>query len=254
MIPKIIHYCWFGGEKPTDVLVYIDGWKKLCPDYEIVEWNEQNFDIMQYSFSRDAYKEKKWAFVSDFVRFVVLEKYGGVYLDTDVELIKNLDFLAEESAYVGFEVHGVAAGIIGCEPHNPIISSIAETYKNTSFYVDSGLNLLTSPDYINNAIEPIGFKRFNEKQVLKGITVYPSDWFYPYNLETFRVFTTENTVAIHHYAGSWLDEKSKCQLEIQRKLKWMPHKRVAIWISVALAELKVNGIKGLYRAIREKKW
>lgn len=255
MIPKIIHYCWFGGEKPDDVAAYIAGWKRLCPDYKIIEWNEHNFDIQKYSYSREAYKEKKWAFVSDLVRFCVLEEYGGVYLDTDVELIKSLDLLEDESAYVGYEVHGVGSAIIACEPHNEIIHCIAETYKKSSFYtVDGKMNLLTSPDYINNEITPRGFVGENRLQKLNQITVFPSEWFYPYNLVSFEILTTQNTVAIHHFAGSWLDEKSRYQLKLQKRMKWFPQKRLAIWISVAIAELKFGGIPGLLKAIKKRKW
>lgn len=254
MIPKIIHYCWFGDNKPDDVIKYIEGWKKLCPDYKIIEWNEKNFNIQKYPYAREAYKEKKWAFVSDFVRFLVLEKYGGVYLDTDIELKKNLEILEKESAFVGYEVNGVAAGIIGCEAGFPLVKNIAERYKTSSFYLDNGkCNLLTSPDYINEELEKFGFKRINEKQNICGMTIFPSDWFYPYNLVDFQMELTDNTVAIHHYDGSWLDEKDKYQLNIQKKLKWFPIKRISIWISVGLAEIKYSGIKSLFIKLKNKK-
>ena len=254
MIPKIIHYCWFGGEKPADVKEYIDGWRKLCPDFEIIEWNEKNFDINAYDYSRDAYKEKKWAFVSDFVRFCVLDEHGGIYLDTDVELVKSLEPLCSEKCYVGYEAQGVGSAIIACEPHNEIIHAITETYKKSSFYLpDGSLNLLTSPDYINNEITPKGFEREDKLQRIPGLTVFPSEWFYPYNLKTFTIESTSNTVSIHHFAGSWLDEKAIIQLEIQKHFKWFPVRRLVIWFSVAVAELKTGGITGLLRAIKRRK-
>ena len=253
MIPKIIHYCWFGGEKPDSVLQFIEGWRKKCPDYEIKEWNENNFDINEAKFARESYAAKKWAFVSDYVRFAVLEQYGGIYLDTDIELLKSLDSMQKEPGYVGFEVHGVAAGVIACEAHNPIIRAVLETYQRTAFINKDGTyNLLTSPDYISNELVKVGFVRENIEQHLKGMTVYPSEWFYPYTLVSFQTNITENTVAIHHYAGSWLDEKSKYQLGIQKKLKWIPVKRLAIWISVAISETKYNGVKGLLYVVSNR--
>lgn len=253
MIPKIIHYCWFGGEKPEFVKNYISGWQKMCPDYEIKEWNENNFDIQEYTFSRDAYKEKKWAFVSDFVRFSVLEEYGGVYLDTDVELIKGLSSLEEECAFVGFEVSGVGSAIIGCDKNNKIIQAIAARYKKTSFYLDDGkLNLLTSPDYINEELEKYGFKRINQLQRINDMTVYPSNYFYPYNSDTLKYQTTKETIGIHHFDGSWLDVKTKYQLEKQKALNWITIKRLRIWVAVCLAEYKFGGIKGLCVAVRNR--
>lgn len=253
MIPKIIHYCWFGGDKPAEVIKYIDGWKKLCPDYEIKEWNEKNFDISQSKFAFAAYKEKKWAFVSDYARFFILEKYGGIYLDTDIELIKNLDSLLNDEAFIGFEVHGVAAGVIGSKPHNPIICAILKTYDRTDFYLDNGkLNLLTSPDYFTNEILKVGFVRENKKQQLKNITVYPSEYFYPYSTVTFATNITNNTYAIHHYSGTWLDEKTKYQLYIQKKIIRFFGKRLSVWIAVSISELKFNGFLGLLKAVSER--
>lgn len=253
MIPKIIHYCWFGGDKPEEFLKYINGWKKLCPDYEIIEWNENNLDIQKHPFAKAAYKEKKWAFVSDYVRFFVLHKYGGIYLDTDIELIKRLDSLLDNKAFVGFEVHGVATGVIGSEPGNPIIYEILKAYDRTNFYLDNGkLNLLTSPDYFTNEILKDGFVRENRTQQLQNIIVYPSEYFYPYSTMTFETNITNNTYAIHHYAGTWLDKKTKYQIDVQKKIIRFFGKRLSVWIAVAISELKFNGFFGLLKAISKR--
>lgn len=254
MIPKVIHYCWFGGEKPQEVLSYIEGWRKLCPDYEIKEWNEKTFDIYSSNYAKAAYKEKKWAFVADYVRFSVLYQYGGVYLDTDVELIKNLDDLLNQEGIAGYESIGVGTGLIGCEPYNDIIHNILEYYNKTSFYLENGeLNLLTSPECFSNELLKIGFLRENKLQHLKGMTVYPAECFCPISPATFKCQITEQTYAIHHYAGSWLDDKTKLRLPIQKKLTKYIGSRPAIWVSVAYAELKTGGIKSLVHAIRNRR-
>lgn len=253
MIPKIIHYCWFGGEIPSIVKQYIEGWKRLCPDYRIMEWNENNSDISECEFARQAYDAKKWAFVSDYVRFFVLNKYGGIYLDTDMELLKNLDTFLDVNGFVGYEVNGVASGIIGCIPGNKIITSVLEIYQALSF-IDMGkkMNLKTSPEYLSEELDKIGFLREDKLQELSEMRVYPSSYFYPYSPKDFTMNQTEDTCAIHHYSGSWLDEKAKYQIAVRKKLRGILPYRLAVWIAVTCAMYKYEGVKGVTEGIRAK--
>lgn len=135
MIPKTIHYCWFGrGQKSPSVMRCIDSWKKYCPDYEIKEWNEDNFDINCCQFVKEAYATKKWAFVSDYARLYVLKGHGGIYMDTDVEVIKPLDVFLSHSAFACFEDDvNIASALIGAETENPWISYLLTYYANKRF-------------------------------------------------------------------------------------------------------------------------
>ena len=143
-IPKKIHYCWFGGNpKPELALKCIKSWKKYCPDYEIIEWNESNFDVNANQYCRDAYKEKKWAFVTDYARLVILYEHGGVYFDTDVQVIRSIDALLEHPAFMGIERASdsckVASGLaLGSEKGNPLIKEIMDDYDTASFYRSDG--------------------------------------------------------------------------------------------------------------------
>ena len=140
MVPKIIHYCWFGGKSlPDEAKEYIESWKKYCPDTEIVEWNESNFDINCCQYVKEAFDAKKWAFVSDYARFYVLYKYGGMYFDTDVEMIKPIDDIVSNGAFMGIEAGRkvfVAPGLgIGAEAGNEIFREILDYYENQTFYL-----------------------------------------------------------------------------------------------------------------------
>ena len=133
MIPKVIHYCWFGGKKiPLEFRRYMKSWRKFCPDYEIREWNESNFDVFAHPFTKSAYEAKAWAFVSDYARLKVVYEHGGIYLDTDVELLKSFDELLMEQGFAGMERPGVVAlGLgFGAEPKHPLIKEFMEYYEN----------------------------------------------------------------------------------------------------------------------------
>ena len=149
MIPKIIHYCWVGRNPlPDDVRHYIESWKKYCPDYKIIEWNEDNFDIFFNQYAREAYNAKKWAFVSDYIRLSVLNTYGGIYMDTDVEVVKNLDEFLSNKAFSGFESNKyIPTGIMGAEKGNAWIQYLLSYYDNRSFYLDDG-----TPDLTTNTV------------------------------------------------------------------------------------------------------
>lgn len=207
MIPKIIHYCWFGrNEKNRSMLKCIESWKKNCPDYEIVEWNEENFDIECIPFVKDAYDAKKWAFVTDYARLKIVYENGGIYLDTDVELLKNLDSFLELEGYMGFQTDGlVNTGLgFGAEAGQPVLLQLIRDYENRDFKADSDdVAKIACPIINTKVLESIGFKVGGEKQTVNGVTLFPAEYFDPKDNQTYILNVTDNTVSIHHYDASW---------------------------------------------------
>ena len=218
LIPKVIHYCWFGGKPiPPQFKKYIESWRKFCPDYEIVEWNESNYDVKQNRYMYEAYQEKKWGFVPDYARLDIIYKYGGVYLDTDVELIKPIDRFLCESGFCGMEAMGIVAlGLaFGAVAGHELIREWMDNYNTISFFnMDGTLNLTASPIYQTDALADYGLLRKNHLQRIRNMTIYPTDVFCPIRPMSIFRFFTENTHAIHHYAASWLDKEKVKENEI----------------------------------------
>lgn len=213
LIPAKIHYCWFGrGTLPAKDQMYIEGWKKLCPKYEIICWNEDNFDINCNAYVKYAYEHKKWAFVADYVRMYVLHKYGGIYLDTDVELLKNLDDFRYQYAYMGMEESGcVASGLgMGTVAKNPILKEILETYDAITLRdIESWSRWKVNADWESNILRKYGFLANNEYQIVQNIAIFPSEFFSPVLVGHNKIDISKNTYSIHHYHYSWLDEKER---------------------------------------------
>lgn len=215
MIPKIIHYCWFGGNPlPKLAEKCIKSWKKFCPDYQIVRWDESNYDISSAPlYVRQAYEAKKWAFVTDYVRLQVVYENGGIYLDTDVELIKPLDRFLNHSAYFGFESNEyVATGLgFGAEKGNAMLTEMMEDYQNIPFVLEDGtLDTLACP-YRNTAVFiKHGIQLNNRLQVLTGdVLILPTKYLCPIEFATGKQFITQETVSIHWYNASWRTEAQK---------------------------------------------
>lgn len=220
-IPKVIHYCWFGGGKLDELSQRcIESWKEKLPDYEIKEWNESNFDIKINKFVNEAYEKKYWAFVSDYARLWVVYNYGGIYLDTDVEMLKSFSPLLQEKAFIGLE-HGTMASTglgFGAEKGNLLIKELMEYYDDKSFVnQDGSLNTLACPRIITDILIEKGLKQNNTMQVIEGMKIFPKDFFAPMEFSG-KLTITKNTYSIHHYAASWFDENGKKQLERERKL------------------------------------
>ena len=229
MIPKVIHYCWFGG-KPLPKLAKkcIASWKKYCPGYEIKEWNESNYNFNSCEYANEAYKAKKYAFVSDFARFDILYRYGGIYFDVDVELIKPIDSIVENGAFMAVEDFSadqkdekitIAPGLgIAAEPGMNIYKELLDFYNTIRFVNhDGSLNLETVVAYTTRIFFNHGLKNISETQKIEGITIYPKEFFNPCDMWTKKIIITEKTVSIHHYAGSWLSKKEKFK-RIVRKI------------------------------------
>ena len=227
MIPKIIHYCWFGNNPmPKIVLDCIQSWHEIMPDYEIKLWNESNVPINDHKFMRDAYSVRKWAFVSDYARYWILSKHGGFFLDCDVEALKRFDQLAENKIFFSFNKHVkksvlfVNPGlIIGVEPNNKTISDILNFYDSISFLNKQGNPQLqySSPRILTNyLIKQKGLMIKDELQVLSDdILIYPTEYFDPINPRKLfgnKLEKTENTVGIHHCAASWVPLSKKIKL------------------------------------------
>lgn len=207
MIPKIIHYCWFGG-KPLPELAQkcIASWKKFLPDYEIKEWNENNYDVRKIPYTAQAYDAKKYAFVSDYARFDILYQYGGVYFDTDVEVIKPMDDILANGAFMGLESAGnIASGLgIAAESGMRIYKEIIDSYVQENFVNDDGsLNIKTVVIRVSDIFRQYGFTNDDKLQCCSGVKIYPIDFFCPKSYSTGTLTITDNTRTIHHYDGSW---------------------------------------------------
>ncbi len=246
MIPKIIHYCWFGGNPlPEDAKKCINSWKKYFPDYEIKEWNESNYDFNKCEYIKEAYKRKKWAFVSDYARFDILYQYGGIYFDTDVEVIRDMRDILKLGPYMGLEkgsfknvdyvkincnpmdsiqdnrvpsdgdinfekgkIIAIATGLgLAANPRMSIFKVILDEYQKRHFIKDNGENdLFTVVYFITNIILNSGIKVKNGLGYSNGLIIYPKDYFCPKDYETGYLNITDNTRTIHHYSATWITE------------------------------------------------
>lgn len=208
-IPKVIHYCWFGKKEiPSQYKEWMESWKRCCPDYKIIEWNEKNYDVYKNKFLRQAYELKKWAFVSDYARIDIVHQYGGVYLDTDVELLKNIDEMLMNDGFCGFETSTyVAYGLgFGARKQNTILGAIKEYYDNINFeLMNVNLNDIVCPKIQTEVMKKYGLVCNGEYQVLDEMTVYPSRVLCGMSPYSFKIECDSTTYAIHHYAASWVD-------------------------------------------------
>ena len=210
-IPKVIHYCWFGGNPlPELAIKCIESWKKYCPDYEIKEWNENNFDINCCAYVKEAYEMKKWAFVSDVARLYALVNVGGVYMDTDVEVLKPLDNLLEYEAFSGFESETqIPTGLMACTKGHGMFEEFLEEYNMIHFIRNDGsMDLTTNVTRITKTCMKYGLKKNNTLQTINGFTLLPKDYLCPKDLETKEIYLTENSYAIHHFDGSWKTDRA----------------------------------------------
>lgn len=226
MIPKIIHFCWFGGSTKNKMIEKcINSWKKYCPDYEIIEWNESNYDTSKQAFVKRAYDEKKWAFVSDYARIDILYKYGGIYLDTDVELLSCLDSFLEYDFYAGFESNAfVNFGIgFGSIKDHFVLRDILDFYKNIEFpNNDFDLSMLSCPRIQTDALKKYGLICNNKNQVFNNCYIFNSEYFCPMSFKTGKIQITDKTVSIHHFDMSWNPNSFK-------SIKYLEWRIIEIW-------------------------
>lgn len=219
-IPKVIHYCWFGkGKMPPLAEKCIASWKKYCPDYEIVCHNEDNFDVSENKYAKEAYDAKKWAFVSDYVRLKVLYENGGIYLDTDVEIIKPIDDLIKENGYMGFDDNGIISTGLGfaCEKGNELVKILLADYDDISFIrPDGSYDITPCPDRNSKTLKRLGMDFSVKDQIFMGIHMYPEDYLCPMKFYTGKKIITANTYSIHHFCASWTSATTKRTLVVKR--------------------------------------
>ena len=225
MIPKVIHYCWFGG-KPLPPLAEkcVASWRKYLPDYEIRRWDESNFDVNAHPYSKDAYAAGLFAFVSDYARFKILYENGGVYFDTDVEVIGPIDDLLAEGPFMGFENDGVKGNMavnpglgLAAEPGMELYGEILAGYDRISFMDKDGLrNPYSMIPMVTDLLAGTGLKGNRGVESVMGIKVYPQDWFNPFDDATGRLRKTSNTKTIHWYSKSWMPKENPVAVFLKR--------------------------------------
>lgn len=258
MIPKIIHYCWF-GRKPLPELAIkcIASWKKFFPDYEIKEWNEDNFDVNQIPYTKQAYKCKKYAFVSDFARFWILYNYGGIYFDTDVEVIKPMDDIIAQAPYMGVEIdlnlsdknsisNSVNPGLgIAAPKAHYFYKKMIDLYEGLSFdMTKKDYALKTVTQYTSEMLLSMGWKpEIGVITKVGDITIFPKFYFNPFSWKNYRIEGTDVAYSIHHYASSWLTPK-------QRWINKNKYISLFFWL---IHRNPMQNFKGLIRAIKERK-
>ena len=215
MIPKTIHYCWFGRNPlPDSAVKCINSWRKFFPDYEIKEWNEDNFDVNSIPYTAEAYEARKYAFVSDYARFWILYHFGGIYFDTDVEVIKPMDDIIERGPFMGIEVVGtdifvsyplVNPGLgVGAEGGMHFFKDVLDYYGSLHFLSSNGKIVGgTVVKYTTERLLDYGLQPGDVFQQVAGISIYTSEVFNPYNDLTGKLNVTDNTRSIHWYSASW---------------------------------------------------
>ena len=257
MIPKTIHYCWFGGNPlPELAQKCIASWRKFCPDYEIVEWNESNYDVTKNTYMRQAYENKRWGFVPDYARVDILYEHGGIYLDTDVELLKPLDELLEHSAFAGVEQDSeyVALGLgFGAVPGHETIKALRDAYEDMQFVENGVLNLTPAPKINGTVLQKMGYRFSNEVQTACDMTIFPSEYFCPINYTTGELTITEKTMAIHHYTASWYDESQRYAAGLKRKYGRVLPRRAAGILATAVAKTKYHGFGACLKWVFKKR-
>lgn len=220
MIPKTIHYCWFGHKPlPRSAQRCLASWHKYFPDYEIKEWNESNFDTSANPYCRDAYADGKYAYVSDYARFLILYRYGGLYFDTDVRVIRPMDDIVERGAFMGMEqLFGVAPGLcLGAEAGHPVYKEMIDFYDNLSYRDANGhpIQGMVVPQ-TTAILRREGLVLENKVQQVANIWVYPSEYFDPLDDATGRLRITPHTRSIHLYTKTWADHYGPCRIWLTR--------------------------------------
>lgn len=218
MIPKIIHYCWFGGNpKPKLAEKCIASWKKHCPGWEIIEWNESNFDVNRNGYTKMCIEQKKYAFLSDYVRLLVVAEYGGVYFDTDVELLRSIDVLLDKEAFFGFETpEFVNSGQgFGSVAHGVAIEAMLREYD---FLLNGTEGVHGCPKLNTAALVKLGLVPDGSRQTVAGALILPIDCLNPYESATGRLNKTKNTYSVHWYNASWMSRKQRIRSAITRPI------------------------------------
>lgn len=254
-IPKILHYCWFGGKpKPPLAEKCIRSWKKFCPDFEIQEWNESNFDLEQVpAYVRQAYEAGRWAFVSDYVRLRALTEVGGVYLDTDVEIVRSLDPFLKHEAFAGFEhLERVQTGVLACRKGFPLFQEFLAYYDTAVFRrPDGSMDTTTNVEILTGICRKKGLVFNDTFQVVDGLAVYPREVFCPVDYDTMKLKKTRKTVTIHWFSGSWQTQEDLRILEEERRWK-RREQRSNLRVAIGSRLFGASGYEKLKKLLRRK--
>lgn len=263
-VPKLIHYCWFGGSPlGPDERECIDSWRKYLPGYEIVRWDESNFDVHCCPYVSQAYDAKKWAFVSDYARFAILYKHGGLYFDTDVEVIRPMDDIIEKGPFMGFETDAIGSGSSGtvapglgisARPGLGLYELILASYEADEFVkADGTFNLTTVVVRTTEILRSCGLKEVPGIQEVSGVTVYPSEYFNPKDPYTGEIRITKNTRSIHHFGMSWFSKKEMFEYKITSLgIKKGLSLHAAACIACALTVLRFVDVKRALSIVRKR--
>ena len=255
MIPKVIHYFWFGNKTiPEKEKHCIDSWSKTCPEYRIIQWNEKNYNYNKLPFMQNAAKAGKWSFVTDYARLDVINQYGGIYLDTDVELIKPMDDFLGYKAFFGFETNkDINTGLgFGSEKNNRILQEMMEVYGKLSNLKEEDYNQYYCPLLQTPIIEKAGIKLNGSKQVVDKIIVLPKDYMCPLDYDTGKLIITNNTYSIHWFQGSWKSEEERKLKKLWQTLTPIFGKKNAGHIAVLIGYPRYYGLKKTFKYYIDK--
>ena len=262
MIPKTIHYCWFGGGRlPELAKICIRSWKRFCPDYRFICWTEHNFDLDSCVYVREAFDRHKYAFVSDYVRLWAVQRFGGIYLDTDVQLIKGVDRLLTYNAFFAYEDSYdrrrfyIATGLgFGAESNHKILRDLLMDYRDLHFYKDGKEDLTACPFRQSHVFSDWKFSLDGRLQIINGVALLPSSFFCPKNYKTNRLSIKKETLAIHHFAASWKDENASVMrllIQIATRFEKESVFRASLFSWLLLVRYKiVNFPKRIARRVR----
>ena len=254
-IPKILHYCWFGGKpKPPLAEKCIRSWRKFCPDFEIREWNESNFDLEQVpAYVRQAYEAGRWAFVTDYVRLRALTEVGGVYLDTDVEIVRPLEPFLKHEAFAGFEhLERVQTGVLACRKGFPLFQEFLAYYDTAVFRrPDGSMDTTTNVEILTGICRKKGLVFNDAFQVVDGLAVYPREVFFLFVYDTMKLKKTRKTVTIHWFSGSWQTQEDLRILEEERRWK-RREQRSNLRVAIGSRLFGASGYEKLKKLLRRK--
>lgn len=239
MIQKVIHYCWFGGSPPQDVIERVNRWRAVCPDYEVVEWNNHTYPLHKNTFLRQAVENEKWSFASDYARLDILAQHGGIYLDTDVDLLRPFDDLLCHECFLGMENdRNVALCTIGAEPDFWFLRDFLALYERISLVdADGYLDLEPNVRHATKLLVEKGLQPDRTPWEFDGLWVYPADYFVAKSYSTGRTFISERTYAVHQFSASWMDERRR---NYEQKVKLL--KRV-VGIRAGRAIVRALGLR-----------